>query len=264
MTKIFFSIIIIACLFSTQAFASGAARIVEKGNRLYKDQKYEDALKLYDQALASQPDSAVINFNIGAAQYKTHDYQKANGFFEKSLNTEDKSVEAKANYNLGNSRYMLGLSKENNDLSGAVQLLEGALANYKRTLELVPRKEDAQVNYKIVEKKLKELKEKLKQQPQENKNSQKQQEQNKEEQFNQEQAQQQKQGESKKQEQQAAAQSPSQSEEPGRVSAQPEESKEMSTKEADMLLKGYRQEENAAGMLKDDRKGVKEKVLKDW
>jgi len=38
----------------------------------------------------------------------------------------------------------------------------------------------------------------------------------------------------------------------------------MSRDEADMLLNGYRQEENIFGMLKDDRKGVEEKALKDW
>ncbi|MDD5477474.1 MAG: hypothetical protein PHG87_04635 [Candidatus Omnitrophica bacterium] len=286
MKKLFLSAIIIVCLFLGQLFASGAAGIVEKGNRLYKDQKYKDALKLYDQALSGQPDSTVINFDAGAAWYKINNYQKANSSFEKALITENKNLEAKANYNLGNSRYMLGLSKENTDLSGAVQLLEGALTNYKRTLELIPKDEDAKINYTIAEKKLKELRERLKQQPQENKNSQKQQEQNKEqarqqqgegkqmeeekqvkqeekkaadkkEQFHQEQAsqaqrqpQKQKQEEQKKQEQQAAA--------------QPEESKEMSKEEANMLLEGYRQEENTSGMLKDDRKGVEEKVLKDW
>ena len=168
MKKIFFSGIIIACIFQAQASASSVAGTVEKGNRLYQNQKYEDALKHYDQALSRQPDSEIKNFNAGAAQYKTKEYQKANSSFEKSLITENKGLEAKANYNLGNSKYMLGLSKENTDLPAAVRLLEEALNNYKRTRELAPKDEDVQVNYKIVEEKLKELKEKLKQQPLEN------------------------------------------------------------------------------------------------
>lgn len=247
MKKLFFNVIIMICIFQAQASASSLAGTIEKGNRLYHTRKYEEAVKVYDQALSNQPDSAVINFNAGTAQYKTNDYQKANIFFEKSLIAEDKSLEAKASYNLGNSRYMLGVSKENTDLSGTVQLLEGALTNYNRTLELAPKDEDAKVNYKIVEKKLKELKEKLKQQPRENKDNQKQREQN------QEQAQKQ-QGESQEgQEKQAQA-----------VAAQSQESKEMSEEEANMLLEGHRQEENTIGSLKDDRKGAEEKVLKDW
>ena len=285
MKKIFFSGIIITCILRGQALASTAGGIVEKGNRLYREQKYEDALKHYDQALSTQPDSAVINFDAGTAQYKTNEYQKANASFEKSLITQDKALEAKANYNLGNSRYMLGLTKENSDLAGAVQLLEGTLNNYKRAMELVPKDQDAKVNYEIVEKKLKELKEKLKKQPQGNKDNQKQENRQKEEekrstqakqeekksadqqgQSNQSQGQeaQQKQAEQKTQERQAAAQPSNESEESGPVSTQPEDLKEMSKKEAEMLLEGYRQGENTAGMLRDDRKGREEKVLKDW
>jgi len=299
MKKIFFSGIIITCLFRAQALAFSAAGAVEKGNRLYGDKKYQDAFKHYDQALTKQPDSAIINFDAGAAQYKMKEYNKANSSFEKSLITEDKGLEAKANYNLGNSKYMLGLSKENTDLSAAVRLLEGALINYKRTQELTSKDEDAKVNYKIVAEKLKEFKEKLKQQPPENKNNQKQDQQNQEQsqkqqgepqQKEQDQSSQQqsasapkeqeksaeKQGQDQqakesgqekgqdKQGQSTAAQPAIQSEESGGASAQPQEPKEMSKEEASMLLEGYRQEENAAGMLKDDRKGTEEKVLKDW
>lgn len=275
MKKSYFGGIIIVCMFYSQAFAAGTARMVAEGNKLYKEQKYNDALKMYDQALSNEPDSAVINFNAGTAQYKTNEYQKAISFFEKALLTEDKSLEARADYNLGNSKYMLGVSKENSDLQGAIRLLEGALDNYKRAIELTPKDEDAKVNREITEKKLKELKEKLKQQPQKNQSNQKQQEQNQEQTQPQEPGQEQNKGEQKqeeKREQQESQQEqptqgqeepPTQSEESGSASAQVD-LKEMSKEEANMLLEGYRQEENAAGMLQDKRKGTEEKVLKDW
>ncbi|MDP3042706.1 MAG: hypothetical protein Q8N62_08320 [Candidatus Omnitrophota bacterium] len=262
MKKIIFSGIIITCIWQAQASAASVAGAVEKGNRLYYDQKYQDASKYYDQALAQQPDSAIINFNAGAAQYKTKEYQKANSSFEQSLITEDRGLEAKANYNLGNSKYMLGLSKENTELSIAVQLLEGALNNYTRAQELALKDEDVKVNYKIVQEKLKEIKEKLKQQPQENREQKT--EDGKQDQEKKKADQQQ------GQDQQGQDRQPQQSgqegqEKPGQsASAQPPEPKEMSKEEANMLLEGYRQEENTTGMLKDDRKGTEEKVLKDW
>ena len=252
------------------AFALGAAGIVEKGNRLYHDQKYVDAAKQYDQALFKQPDSAVINFDAGTAQYKTNDYQKANSSFEKSLITEDKQLEIKANYNLGNSKYMLGLTKENTDLSSAVQLLEGALNNYKRTQELGSKDDDAKVNYKIVEEKLKELKEKLKQQPQESKDNQKQQKRNQDQAENQQESasalEEQEKSKDKQGQDQPSQQSAQVGQEKQEQSArsESEELKEMSKEEANMLLEGYRQEENVTGMLKDVRKGTEGKVLKDW
>lgn len=305
MKKILFSGIIITVLLKQSAWGASVAGSVEKGNRLYRNQKYEDALGHYDQALAKQPDSAVINFDVGAAQYKTKEYEQANRSFEKSLMSEDKNLEAKANYNLGNSKYMQGLAQENTDLSGAVRLLEGALGNYKRTQELTPKDEDVKVNYKIVEAKLKELKEKLKQQPQknqENKDNQKQDQQSQEGQ-----SQPQKPGASQPKEQQQSGQSESleskeskekseqrqsasQEEEKDKSQDQSEqkqqaqqsgqegqpkqdqsaageqgqEPKEMSKEEASMLLEGYRQEEDAGGMLQDKQQGTEDKVLKDW
>jgi len=169
MKKLLFSAIIVF-IFCQTALAASTAGIVEAGNRQYKKQNYTGALKMYEQALLKQPDSALINYNSGTALYKDKKYKEANTFFERSLATEDKALEAGANYNLGNSKYMLGLSRENSDLSGAVQLLEGALNNYKRTMEITPGDQDVKVNYKIVEDKLKELKEKLKHQPQQQKN----------------------------------------------------------------------------------------------
>ncbi|MBU4252559.1 MAG: tetratricopeptide repeat protein [Candidatus Omnitrophica bacterium] len=267
--KILLSGIIITCIWQAQASASSVAGTVEKGNRLYHGQQYEDASKCYDQALAQQPDSAIINFDAGTAQYKTKEYQKANSSFEQSLTTEDKGLEAKANYNLGNSKYMLGLSKENTELSIAVQLLEGALNNYTRAQELTPKDEDVKVNYKIVQEKLKELKEKLKQQPQEDRKQRtedgKQNQEKKEAEGQQAQQEQQKTEDKElKNEKTEELKNESSREQEQSALAQPPEPKEMSKEEANMLLEGYRQEENATGMLKDDRKGTEEKVLKDW
>ena len=296
MKNLLFSGIIITCLYCSQACAASTARIVEEGNKLYKVQKYQDALKRYDQALSRKTDSAIVNFDAGTAQYKTHEYQKAISSFEKSLLTEDKPLEAGANYNLGNAKYMLGLTKENTDLEGAIRLLGGALDNYKRTMALTPKDEDAKVNYQIVEKKLKELKEKLKQQEQKKEQAQssmqsegsggapaQQQQGQAAEEENKSASTPEHRGEKEAQEYKgtSAQEQPGQQgqqvqEQPGpqeqegqkaqeqQVAAQPGDSKEMSQEEARMLLEGYRHEEYSAGMLKDDRHGTEEKVLKDW
>ena len=67
-----------------------AASLTAKANRLYKEGKYDQALSLYSRALIVSPDSVRLNFNIGAANYKKGDYEKAAGYFEKAALTEDK------------------------------------------------------------------------------------------------------------------------------------------------------------------------------
>jgi len=283
MKKVIFSGIIITCLFQLPVYAAHPERIVEEGNKLYKSQKYDQASKLYEQARLSQPDSAILNFNSGTAEFKLKEYQKAISSFEKSLLSQNKAIEAKANYNLANSKYMLGLSTGEADTSGALGFLEGALDNYKRAIELAPQDTDAKANYELTQKKVKELREKLKEENLQNKDARPEEKQDK--------SQSQKQGENspsqtpedekqaeKQQGQLSQAQEqkePGASEfqqgkkedekEPGKnAQAKQEDIKEMSKEEAEMILEGYRQEENNSGMLKDDRRGQEERVLKDW
>ena len=72
-------------LFVPLAFAADSAKIISRANDLYKKEKYEDARKLYEEALAVKPDMPALNFNAGAAQFKTGEYGKAAGSFEKGL-----------------------------------------------------------------------------------------------------------------------------------------------------------------------------------
>ena len=51
-------------LFLPSAFASVEEKAVREGNRLYRQEKYEQALEKYNQALVESPDSPVISFSI--------------------------------------------------------------------------------------------------------------------------------------------------------------------------------------------------------
>jgi tetratricopeptide (TPR) repeat protein len=229
-------------------FADDSVTIVNQANNLYRQKKFDQAIKLYNQAQIKSPDSAEINYNIGIAWFKKEDYNAAISFLEKATASKDKILESKANFNIANAKYKLGRLKENTGLKETISLLRQSLDYYKRAIELDPQDQDAKINHELVEKELKILLDKLKQEQDQQKDEQ---QENKQEPAKQEQeAGQQKQEDQQVQEQQ----------EPG----QAEDVKEMSKEEAKMLLEGYRQEENASGMLKDDRKGGEGKVLKDW
>jgi len=260
-------------------FAESSCGLVNRANSLYKQKKYDEAIKLYNEAQIKSPDSAEINYNIGISQYKKEDYVSAVSFLEKATTSKDKILESRANFNIGNAKYKLGKLKENTDLKETVNLLRQSLDYYKRAIELDSKDEDARINHELVEKELKMLLDKLKQEQDRKKEQPEQEKKTKEEQGQpQEGAQEKKQGESgqeqeageqKKEETKTASevkpaeeQKQAQAEESKAGSA--EEMKEMSEQEANMLLEGYRQEENSAGKLEDKKKGFSEEVLKDW
>jgi len=263
--------------------ATNAKKNVKEANRLYKQGKLDEALQKYNDASVALPDSDILNFNMGTALYKKEDYEKAQDAFTKALTSDDKKLEADALYNLGNCKYKLGKLKENTDLSATVGLLRESLDYYKRAVELDQKNTDARFNHEFVERELKVLLDKLKQQ-QSNTDKQKEQEQQQEEQKQgtcptgkeqgkedkgkeeSTQAEEQKQQEKEGQEGQSQQEEKQQKEE--QVSAaesqQEEQGKELSEEGARAILERYGQEE-ATPNYEDRRTGAYDReVSKDW
>ena len=280
---IFLSLSIFTVVQSTCFAAVPAKKSVKEANKLYQKGKIDEALAKYNDASVSLPDSDIINFNMGAALYKKEDYQKAIDAFTKALTSDNKKIEADALYNLGNCKYKLGKLKENTDLSATVGLLRESLDYYKRAVELDQKNTDARFNHEFVERELKVLLDKLKQQ-QSNQDKQKEQEQQQEEQKQgtcptgkeqgkedkgkeeSAQAEEQKQQEKEGQEGQSQQEEKQQKEE--QVSAaesqQEGQGKELSEEGARAILERYGQEE-ATPNYEDRRTGAYDReVSKDW
>jgi len=256
------------------SFAEDSSGLVDKANNLYRQNKYDEALKLYNEAQIKSPDSAQIVYNIGIAQYKKGDYALAVASFEKATASRDKSLESKANFNIANAKYKLGKLKENTELKETISLLRQSLDYYKRAIELNSKDEDARINHELVEKELKSLLDKLKQeqdkqkeqaeQKKEGKEGQQQGQSQNKEQENKQGQQGQKQEEAKQASEARQDEGQKQNQAEEQKGQAGEETKEMSEREASMLLEGYRQEENSVGKLEDRKKGSSENVLKDW
>lgn len=247
---------------------------VKKGNKLYEEKNYDEAIKNYSASQADQPDSDIINFNIGTALFKKGDFQEAIESFTKALLTEKNDVEAMANYNIGNSKFKLGQLKESSDLSDSVSLLREALDYYKRAIELDRKEKDAKFNHEYVEKKLKVLLDKLKQQGEKEKDKQKNGKKNKQDGPQKQQADStdRKNKEKEKQAKSEDEKTSNSNEEMKKKekdaegpSLAPDKEGEMSQEEARMILKRYGEEEKSAGNLNyKARKGDYREVLKDW
>jgi len=280
-------IFIILCIFASANLpcfaATDAKKNVKEANRLYKQGKLDEALQKYNDASVSLPDSDIVNFNMGTALYKKEDYQKAIDAFTKSLTSDDKKIEADALYNLGNCKYKLGKLKENTDLSATVGLLRESLDYYKKAVELDQKNTDACFNHEFVEKELKVLLDRLKQQ-QSNQDKQKEQEQQQEEQKQgacptgkeQEkedtgkeesaQAEEQKQQEKEGQEGQSQQEEKQQKEEQAAAgeAQQEEQGKELSEEGARALLERYGRDEATPDYMDKGARSYEREVLKDW
>lgn len=154
-------IIFIALVFSITLYSAKAQAQVKKevkhGNLLYNKGKFDDALKEYEKAFLKSQDSDIVNFDMGTALYKTNDYKAAMSHFERSLVTEDKSLEQKINYNIGNAKYKYGISMEQDNLDEAINSLEDSLKRYENAITLDEKDKDAKYNYEFVKKELERL-----------------------------------------------------------------------------------------------------------
>ena len=246
------------------AWASAQLTQVNKGNDLYHKGRYDASAEAYGRALKSDPQSPLIQYDLGTALYKNKDYAGAIEHLKQSLNTKEPSLQNKTQYNLGGALYKHGLELEHEDLQGAIHNLEEALGHYQQVLSRDTKNQDAQYNKAIVAKELKRLKkrqekERQKQKDQQGKDGQQGQPQDQ----NQELEQKQEQGQKQQQSQQGQKQGADQKQ--GRQPDQPDGQKDVQQKEAQMFLEDYERNEEPKGLLNFVPKSAQEKsVEKDW
>jgi len=154
-----------------QAWAILKTHQVNSGNEFYKEGQYEASTENYRQALKNDPESDIINFNIGTAYYKLGMFDKAIEHLQKSVLTDNDTLRQQAYYNLGNGLYRAGEVFIENELSKAIELFTMALKEYEKALQLNKEDKDAQFNYDFVKNRLERLKQQQKQQQQDQKNS---------------------------------------------------------------------------------------------
>ena len=88
--------------------AQGGHKKVKEGNSLYVEEKYDEANNKYRDALLENPDSPIVNFNIGDVLYKKKNYEEAIKSYQKSLSADERLLQAKSHYNIGNALYKMG------------------------------------------------------------------------------------------------------------------------------------------------------------
>lgn len=118
----------------------------ERGNRLYREGRYIEAVEAYREALADG-ESAELHYNMGTALLRLGRYEDAERHFLAALGTVEPEVRRRTHYNLG-SRF-LEAARAQSDPEAKRKLLEGAVSAYKQALRLDAADADAKWNLEL-------------------------------------------------------------------------------------------------------------------
>lgn len=235
----FFNFLLLCIFLPLSLFAQAGRKQVLEGNKLFIEEKYDEANNKYRDALVNNPENPIIHFNIGNVQYKKKKFEEAMKHYEKSLSSDDILTQSKSYYNMGNTLYRMG------------KLPESILA-YTQALILNPNDEDAKYNLEFVRAKLKDQAQK---QPQSDQQQQQQQQEK----------QQQQQGENQEQNKQEQEQKQDQSQdEQDQQQQQQKDQQEMTKEEAERILEALKEDDKDLQKQKKSKKTGRYRVVKDW
>ncbi len=119
---------------------------VERGNRLFRQGRYAEAVEAYQSALSAGTNSPELRYNLGTAYLRLGRYDEAEENFRAALDAVDPSLRQRTYYNLG-SRFLEAARSGNSGEAGA--LLGAAVDAYQRALRLQPGDDQAKWNLEL-------------------------------------------------------------------------------------------------------------------
>jgi tetratricopeptide (TPR) repeat protein len=118
--------------------------LVNKANKLYEKEKYEEAYEIYKDASILNPGNEKIKFNLADCAYKLKRFREAGDEFTRLSASKDEDLRGKSFYNLGNvfmeaKQYDQAISAYKNSL-----LLNSKDERAKRNLEIAKMMKEQQ------------------------------------------------------------------------------------------------------------------------
>lgn len=139
----FFLISVLSLIITDPLYGESLYSKIEKGSTLYKERKYDEALKSFVDAQIESPEESTLKYNVANAHYKMKNYEEAvKNYQDLAATAQDIKLEEKSLYNIGNCMYRQGR-------------LEEAVEYYKKALELDPNDQDAKYNLEFVREEIK-------------------------------------------------------------------------------------------------------------
>lgn len=118
----------------------------ERGNRLFREGRFAEAVEAYREALADG-ETPALHYNLGTALLRLGRYEEAERHLLASLGTVEPDLRQRAYFNLG-SRY-LEAARAETETEARRTLLGGAVEAYKQALRLEPEDDDAKWNLEL-------------------------------------------------------------------------------------------------------------------
>jgi Ca-activated chloride channel family protein len=163
----------IAAIGVTIALASGIAHAsAADAEKLYQRGDYAQAHKEYAASARKQPTAAKLQFDVGAAAYKSGEFESATTAFQSAIRTGALPVQHRAYYNLGNAEYRVGQQTQQSQPQATIARWQAAVKSYDAALQLQSNDADAKFNRDLVQRKLAQLQQQQRQ-PQDQRRNQK-------------------------------------------------------------------------------------------
>ena len=118
--------------------APPAAPPAENALQLYQEKHYDDAYRAFESLAEKHPEQGSLQFNAGASAYMGKQYDEALDAFGKAMTSDNGDLQAKANYNFGNTLFRRGA--DNKDRDQKITDWKNALQHYDATLNALKQR----------------------------------------------------------------------------------------------------------------------------
>ena len=171
-----FCVVLLALAVAVPVGAESARMMVHRGNELYADGQYSEAINRYNEAEIEQPAAVEPKFNKANSYYRLDDLGGAIDLYRQvAAETKDMTLVSKAKYNLGNCFFQRGAKQRDSDLQKALEDMETSITYWRGVLDIDPKNEKAARNIEVARLTIKDILDQIDKQQQEQEQQQQQQ-----------------------------------------------------------------------------------------
>ena len=162
--KLIAPVALLALGMTLMGIPSPAHASASDAEQAYRRGQFARAAQEYTASAHQHPTEAKLQFNLGAAAYKTKDFKNAARAFQSAIKSGAPGVQQSAYYNLGNTEYRVGEGTRRDQPQATIAQWQAAVKSYDAALQLQPGDADATFNRDVVRRELAQLQQQQQQQ----------------------------------------------------------------------------------------------------